>query len=61
LHTGGGPHYCLGAHLAKAELNIGLGTLLQRLPTLRMTVKRDELVFSGGEIVDSMVTLPAAW
>ena len=61
LIFGGGPHYCLGAHLAKAELNIGLGTLLERLPTLRMTVTREQLVFSGGEIVDSMITLPAAW
>jgi cytochrome P450 len=61
LIFGGGPHYCLGAHLAKAELVIGLGALLRRLPTLRMTVARDELDFSGGEIVDSMVTLPAAW
>ncbi|HEV2635510.1 MAG TPA: cytochrome P450 [Actinocrinis sp.] len=61
LIFGGGPHYCLGAHLAKAELTIGLGALLQQLPTLRMAVGRDELVFSGGEIVDSTVTLPAAW
>jgi cytochrome P450 len=61
LIFGGGPHYCLGAHLAKAELVIGLGALLRRLPTLRMTVGRDELQFSGGEIVDSMITLPAAW
>jgi cytochrome P450 len=61
LIFGGGPHYCLGAHLAKAELVIGLGTLLKRLPELRMTVARDKLEFSGGEIVDSMLTLPAAW
>ncbi|WP_194911495.1 cytochrome P450 [Catenulispora rubra] len=61
LMFGGGPHYCLGAHLAKAELAIGLGTLLQRLPGLRMTVTRDELTFSGGEIVDSMISLPVAW
>jgi cytochrome P450 len=61
LIFGGGPHYCLGAHLAKAELAIGLGTLLRRLPSLRMTVTRDELVFSGGEIVDSMIALPVAW
>lgn len=61
LIFGGGPHYCLGAHLAKAELTIGLGVLLNRLPTLRMAVGRDELVFSGGEIVDSMVALPASW
>jgi cytochrome P450 len=61
LIFGGGPHYCLGAHLAKAELIIGLGTLLRRVPTLRMTGTRDELAFSGGEIVDSMITLPVAW
>ncbi|WP_051450740.1 cytochrome P450 [Actinospica robiniae] len=61
LIFGGGPHYCLGAHLAKAELSIGLGALLRRLPTLRMTVEREELEFSGGEIVDSMIALPAAW
>ncbi|HET9169284.1 MAG TPA: cytochrome P450 [Actinospica sp.] len=61
LIFGGGPHYCLGAHLARAELTIGLGTLLRRLPTLRMTVSRDELEFSGGEIVDSMIAFPAAW
>lgn len=61
LIFGGGPHYCLGAHLAKAELAIGLGTLLRRLPTLRMAVAREELRFSGGEIVDSMLALPVAW
>jgi cytochrome P450 len=61
LIFGGGPHYCLGAHLALAELNVGLGTLLKRLPTLRLTATRDELSFSGGEIVDSMIALPAAW
>ena len=35
--------------------------LLRRLPTLRMTVSREELEFSGGEIVDSMIALPVAW
>lgn len=61
LIFGGGAHYCLGAHLAKAELTIGLGALLKRLPTLRMTVTRDELTFTGGEIIDSIVALPVAW
>lgn len=61
LIFGGGAHYCMGAHLAKAELTVGLGLLLRRLPGLRITVDRDDLVFSGGEIVDSMVTLPVAW
>ena len=61
LIFGGGPHYCLGAHLAKAEMAIGLGTLLRRLPGLRMTGTREELTFTGGPIVDSMINLPVAW
>jgi cytochrome P450 len=31
-----GSHVCLGAHLARAELSIGLDVLLRRLPNLRM-------------------------
>ncbi|NUP47619.1 MAG: cytochrome P450, partial [Catenulispora sp.] len=46
LIFGGGPHYCLGAHLAKAELTIALTTLLTRLPTLHMTVPRTSLQFT---------------
>lgn len=33
---GGGPHVCLGAHLARATLLTGLTTLLDRLPGLRL-------------------------
>ena len=30
-----GPHACLGSHLAKAEVRIGLEALLSRLPNVR--------------------------
>lgn len=33
---GGMPHFCLGVHLAKAELMTTLGLLLARLPGLRL-------------------------
>ena len=31
-----GPHFCLGAHLARAELLTALGAMLDRLPGLRL-------------------------
>ena len=31
-----GPHFCLGAHLARAELVGALAVLLERLPDLRL-------------------------
>ena len=36
LTFGQGVHFCLGAHLARAEVETGLRVLLERLPRLRM-------------------------
>jgi cytochrome P450 len=36
LTFGFGTHFCIGNHLALAEITIGLGTLLDRLPNLRL-------------------------
>ena len=36
LSFGGGIHYCLGAQLARIECEIAIGTLLRRLPNLRL-------------------------
>jgi len=36
LAFGGGPHICLGMHLARAEMSVGIGRLLDRLPNLRL-------------------------
>jgi cytochrome P450 len=58
---GAGPHYCLGAHLAKAELRIGLGTLLERLPGLRLEADPAKLRFTEGQVLSSLVELPVAW
>ena len=36
LGFGSGPHVCLGMHVARAEMHPGIGTLLDRLPNLRL-------------------------
>jgi len=36
LAFGGGPHYCLGANLARAEMQEALGVLAARMPDLRL-------------------------
>ena len=41
-----GPHFCLGAHLARAELVTALGTLLERLPGLTL-LDRDSTRIHG--------------
>ncbi len=33
---GGGAHICLGMHVARAEMSVGIGALLDRLPNLRL-------------------------
>ncbi len=48
-----GPHMCLGAHLARLELKIGLENLFKRLPNLRFAedklpqLKTESLMFRG--------------
>lgn len=36
LAFGGGPHVCLGMHVARAEMFTGINALLDRLPNLRL-------------------------
>jgi cytochrome P450 len=61
LAFGIGPHYCLGAALARMELAEALGGLLRRLPGIRIAVPETELRFKPGLVVRSVETLPVAW
>ena len=36
LGFGGGPHVCVGMHVARAQMQVGIGALLDRLPELRL-------------------------
>ena len=50
LAFGDGPHFCLGAHLARLEMAAMLGQLLQRWPGLRVAegVERSPSIFING-------------
>lgn len=61
LAYGIGPHYCIGAALARMELQEALGGLLRRLPGLRPAVPEAELRFKPGLVVHSLETLPVTW
>ncbi|MEU0400892.1 cytochrome P450 [Streptomyces sp. NPDC006197] len=61
LGFGHGAHFCLGAHLARLELQVALETALRRLPGLRLAVPEDELRWKTGGIVGSLVDLPVTF
>jgi len=58
---GAGAHHCLGAQLARMELQEGLRGLLTRVPGLRMAVPLSEIAFKPHHIIASMLTLPVTW
>jgi cytochrome P450 len=61
LAFGAGTHHCLGAQLARMELQEGLRGLLTRLPGLRMAVPLSEIEFREGHLIASMRELPVTW
>jgi pentalenic acid synthase len=58
---GFGIHQCLGQNLARAELEIALHTLFERLPALRLAAPADEIPFKPGDTIQGMLELPVAW
>lgn len=61
LAFGAGVHHCLGAQLARLELQEALRGLLTRLPDLRIDTPVDELRFKDGMIVRSLHHLAVRW
>ncbi|MFE3323523.1 cytochrome P450 [Streptomyces sp. NPDC059176] len=58
---GFGIHQCLGQNLARAEMEIALGTLFGRLPGLRLAVPPAEIPFKPGDTIQGMLELPVEW
>jgi cytochrome P450 len=60
LAFGHGPHYCLGAPLARLEAQIAIGTLVRRLPDLRLAVPPAALSWRRGLFLRGPERLPLA-
>ncbi|MDA0567361.1 cytochrome P450 [Streptomonospora sp. S1-112] len=60
LAFGRGPHHCLGAHLARMELRIGLAVLAERLPGARLAVPAHTLAWDDSEL-RAPLRLPVTW
>jgi cytochrome P450 PksS len=53
-----GPHYCLGAPLARMEGRVAIGSLIRRFPDLRLSVPPDHLRWRPGTSLRGLVSLP---
>ncbi|MDX5459245.1 cytochrome P450 [Micromonospora tulbaghiae] len=62
-HTtfGHGIHHCVGAQLARIELQVGLGELLRRFPKLELAVPEEELPWRKNVVIHSLTGMPVRW
>ncbi|WP_190816035.1 cytochrome P450 [Saccharopolyspora pogona] len=61
MALGHGPHYCIGAQLARMELQVAIGTLIKRFPQLSFAVPVDEVVWKRGRMTRGPEALPITW
>ncbi|MFI0470543.1 cytochrome P450 [Saccharopolyspora sp. 5N102] len=61
LAFGHGIHHCLGAPLARLEMQIAFPALLKRFPALRLAVPFDEIEYLPQSLVHGVRALPVAW
>jgi cytochrome P450 PksS len=61
MSYGFGPHHCLGAGLARRELEIAFEALLQRMPELRLDETRLPRIKCGGLLFRGFESLHVRW
>ncbi|MFC8824611.1 cytochrome P450 [Streptomyces sp. NPDC057137] len=61
LMFGHGAHYCVGATLARMQLQVVLSQLVARFPTMRLAVGADELRLRHSTLIGGLIQLPVTW
>jgi len=61
LAFGHGIHHCLGAPLARMELEIALPALFGRFPDLALAIDPEHADYTSGTVVHGLKTLPVTW
>jgi cytochrome P450 len=61
LGFGHGAHACVGQQIARMELTTVLRALARRVPTLRIAVPLEEIVWKKDSVVRGPAELPVAW
>ncbi|KUH36978.1 MULTISPECIES: cytochrome P450 [Streptomyces] len=58
---GHGPHFCVGAMLARLESELLVDALADRFPGLRLAVPAGEVRFRRGALIRGPESMPVAW
>jgi cytochrome P450 len=58
---GHGAHHCLGAPLARMELQMAVTSLVKRVPTLRLAVPAEDVEWKTDRLIRGVRSLPVAW
>jgi pentalenolactone synthase len=61
LTFGHGAHYCIGAPLARIELQVVFSTLLRRFPTLQLAASVEDLRPRSQLLTGGVTELPVTW
>jgi cytochrome P450 len=61
LGFGYGPHYCLGAHQARLQLQVAVEHWLRLLPGLRLAAQPEEIEWRTDQQVRGPAALPVSW
>ncbi|TDC91290.1 cytochrome P450 [Saccharopolyspora aridisoli] len=61
MSFGHGMHSCVGKFLTRVEMQVAIGTLVRRVPTLRLAKPPHELSYRDAAITYSVRELPVTW